>query len=834
MIDPNTQQPEPESVIVSEDPKISVDSQISDPKRQLKKIITALQVKLAKNDVEDKDSKEDIDYNEIIADDDLRYLLVADVTADLIRTHKSSQIKSGYEDYVSAVKAAESIVPILLLLMGVFILFGRPEWCANLGTYVTYSCTHSLDPNNPIEYLVARTPMLSASTKTFICVVCMTAITAINLFKVGVTVSSPTHKNGLYFCLGLLISYYVLFAIETLEVANPMFMDIFPVLFTIFNLPALQKIVNKTVSIMILSKEIIIFYMLILIMIAISARAIFHGVPEFFDTDDSTYYLFNFENMANSIYTSIITFFFLESIYMMALVLFHEYKIYLIYWIVVGLFVKFFLVNLVCGVLAYYYNTLFDSEVKFMEDFPDLKQRIKEEIVRETAEYSRLKNMVKKYHKAGFFDKDIVEIEEFYRATTVNRGVTWNADNPHSVASVYGDLARSDKFIIGVGLLEFLGIVIIMASLGAENTQVLGLYIALFIVNALLFTDRIFYLISKRIDNKDYPIVIDLILTAIVGGLIIIHMLSSHEVYTEQLIMENRVYKKYIGFLFTVKAVRCFKLMLYQKEIKLVFEVALKSFGFIADILLIMIIIFFIFATIGISLFGGGVNTGSFKEFEKKYDEELSAETAHLNFNDYYHSFYTLSIVMLDSWLIAIRVATVSQEPSIGYNIFFILFFFISNMCFLNILFGFVVGSVDSYLQAAFVSQSKDAEKYSTDRLNLQGDSNAGDDDDDNDNKPDKGEANDEEGSKNQHDIERSNFSEDLDDYIDFKKKSDPKPETQDIEEELKNINSELVKSQAKQAQRKKLTLRPKEKNAGEYDPLDEIIRSIRFQKANE
>ena len=828
---------EKESVIVSEDPKPSQNSQLSDPKKRMGKIVNGLKSRIVKKNEE---KNIEIDYDEMVGDDDLRYLLVADLTANLIRSHKASQIKPEYEHYLQTEQALEALVPYLLLLMSIFIIFGRPEWCANMETYINYACTKSLDPDYPVEYYTTRTPMLAAATKLFICAVCMTVITLINLFKIKVTVSSEIHRKSLYFCLLLLVTYYFLYAIRTLNIAKPMFMNVFPVLFIIANIPSLQKIVNKTLSILILSKEIIIFYVLILIMVAISARALFYDFPEFYDAEDNNYFEYNYQSLGNSISSTLITFFFADNIYPMIMILLQEYKLYIIYWLVVSLMVKFFLANFVCGVLAYYYNTLFDPEVEFMNEYPDLKLKIKEEIVKETADFSRLKTLVEKYHQSGFYDNEIANIEEFYRVTTVDRINTWNADNPHNITNLYNQIIMSNKFIIGIGLFEFLGILLIIFSLGEENSQIFYIYIGLFIINLLLFCERVVFLIHKRIDSKDNFIFFDMLLTLIIGALIIFHMLSSNENYTQQLIEDNRGYKKMIGFLFTLKATRFLSLFLYQKEIKIVVTVAFKSFGFIADIILIVIMLFFIFATIGISLFGGNMHTGSHELFEERYGDELAEELTPLNFNDYYHAFYSLFIVMIGGWALIVQLNTIPIKPSVLFDFFFITFHFLTNLCFLNIIFGFVVGSVDSYVAAA--AQAEQDAKDREAEANLDVDDNNDDGNDDNDYKGGDDEENDlnkKKGKANvlsgvNNDIKDSSdnkdvFIDDLDAYIDFKKK--PRPELIEQEDEQKIDPDD---SNAKPSNPKKLTLRTKKQPSGDYDPLEEIVKSIKIKREDE
>jgi len=59
----------------------------------------------------------------------------------------------------------------------------------------------------------------------------------------------------------------------------------------------------------------------------------------------------------------------------------------------------------------------------------------------------------------------------------------------------------------------------------------------------------------------------------------------------------------------------------------------------------VTLIFFIIYATIGISVFGGNVNSGSPEMHEKIYGDELDENMMLFNFNDYYHSFLTLFMI---------------------------------------------------------------------------------------------------------------------------------------------------------------------------------------------
>lgn len=806
MSEPHVDNSEDNSVFVSESGKDSERSMFSNPKERLEKMVTILKNRVKNTGGEEE--QEDVDYDEEIPDDDIRYILVADIAADMIREEQANRIRSGFENYQKLVVFSDVLRPILLTLMGIFIFFSRPEWCANQGSFINYACTMSLDPQNPREYYMTGLFLLSAETKVVICLLCMTAITMLNLAKIGVTVSNTTNKRSFYFCLVLMILYYFVYFYESFSFGQVPCVDILPVLFFIFNVPSLQKIMIKTLKIIVLSKEIITFNIIFLLMVATSARVLFHIIPEFYDTNESSYFIYNYENYQNSIYSSIVTVFLGANVFDLMLTLYQDYKLYMLYWLFVGFLLKFFVLNFLCGILYYYYNTLFDQEIEFVDEFPELKMKVKEDIYLGLINTDRLRMMVKMCYQTGNFDVNIVEIENFYKVTTLQRKVNWNNDNPDSLANVYLNLSKDIRYIFGIGLLEAVGVVLVLMSLEINSYHIYHLYVLLFIINAVLFLDYLTFLNSVRYESKYYTYVLDLVLGVIIGSYILIHLISSNNLYYQSLEADHPNFKKMIGLLFISKAFRFYKLFMYIPQIRVVVEVAFKSFAFITDIFGIILIFFFIFATIGIAVFGGGMSTESFVRFEEKYGDELDDQVTIMNFNDYPQAMITLFIIMLSDWLGQLPTNTLFVKDSMVNNFFFIIFFFFTNMCFLNILFGFMVDNVNAYLEAEVAKlEEEEAAAEEAEKERLEGGDNG--DDDDNDG-----------GSENNESQKaKSRLSDDLDFYIDFKRKN---PQ---FENELQAINEEPEDTGPTF---NKLNIKKKQNDEGDFDPLDDVFNKIR------
>jgi intracellular septation protein A len=129
--------------------------------------------------------------------------------------------------------------------------------------------------------------------------------------------------------------------------------------------------------------------------------------------------------------------------------------------------------------------------------------------------------------------------------------------------------------------------------------------------------------------------------------------------------------------------------------IKTLFEVILKSLGYIIDIFFIMMTLTIIYAALGMMLFGGEVYIGTtdlVNELSKTttFDEKIFDG---LNFNDYYNSLQTLIIILVSDYVAIAQINNNLEKGKIYLSIylFHISFTILSKICLLNIIFGFLI-----------------------------------------------------------------------------------------------------------------------------------------------
>ena len=118
------------------------------------------------------------------------------------------------------------------------------------------------------------------------------------------------------------------------------------------------------------------------------------------------------------------------------------------------------------------------------------------------------------------------------------------------------------------------------------------------------------------------------------------------------------------------------------------------------DLIGMMGIIFLLFSSVGISVFGGYVNSKSVSEFGKlTQGDSLDDGLEYYNFNDYMNAFLALYTIILAGWQDLLEMNSFANDNrSMFFNYYFVAFFVVANIFLLNILIGFIIDNIVAYL----------------------------------------------------------------------------------------------------------------------------------------
>lgn len=147
--------------------------------------------------------------------------------------------------------------------------------------------------------------------------------------------------------------------------------------------------------------------------------------------------------------------------------------------------------------------------------------------------------------------------------------------------------------------------------------------------------------------------------------------------------------------------IKTVKLLLYVgKNVKLVgilLVVLQKSIKMTKNILAMVCIVLLLFATIGMSLFGGNITNNTTTEFKLYFGGDLDQGFMKYNFNDLLSSLCCLFAVMIGGYTGFDQLLYFQQRDrynKLYYQYFWILFFMIGNICLINIFSGFIIDNI--------------------------------------------------------------------------------------------------------------------------------------------
>ena len=664
---------------------------------------------------QETDDSVNIDWDEEIEDDDIRYTLAADKAVENILMTRADAINPEYKQFAMILAYSESLKLILIILISAFVIMSRPIWCSKLGSKINWECTRGQDPEHEIDYIKSPLPVISSGTKRIILIVSMAGIMAVDLMKIMVCRGDRTRMYSFYVSLGCLVCYAIGMFLVEFKLMNVTFLDLFALTNVIFGIRMLEKTLLKFLKVLVDAKEILIFFFLFMVTISMVGRLLFFRVDHYYDAEGTTFG-FNFMTFQNSFYSLTIANFLQDNFFDAVSGLMEDHKIMVTYWLVVLFFYKFMISNFMCGILYNTYNSLFKKDKLYLRKrkFDRMRKTLKKEIENENLKPRVFKRIMKANQKNDGHTDNFEDVEHFYEKTIrAQKKKLFDNSNQDHMGAMYNRVRHTDSYIIMLGLFEGFTYLLIILAFEMDEEHTYWLLFSIVFLNMILSLDRFMFLLNNSADDSTKWAVLDVLLSLHMMGLGFMCLaISRHDFYVEMM-KHNKAMFKWLCLIFVVKSIRFLKLFGYNRQIAVVTKVIFDSFAFLKDILGIIVIFIFLFGSIGCAVFGGNVNTATPAAFEKIYGEEPPEMLMTMNFNDYYYSIVTLFNVMMGGWTdtIKINTAILGENNSMLYNFYFLAFFFFVNLCFLNTLFGFLVDNVSANLDAAIEDAEAEAEE---------------------------------------------------------------------------------------------------------------------------
>jgi len=153
-----------------------------------------------------------------------------------------------------------------------------------------------------------------------------------------------------------------------------------------------------------------------------------------------------------------------------------------------------------------------------------------------------------------------------------------------------------------------------------------------------------------------------------------------------------------------LKFPRMHLIMMEYANYKVIVKTCVHIIPLITDLINMYIIVILFYATLGLTMFGGVINTGFPAQFESIAGEELDAAEVRLNFNDISNSIVYLIIMNVSYYNTGIQkglaAATVVNDSGLKMfftRVYFYSFLLITELIIINIIIGFVIEFLELY-----------------------------------------------------------------------------------------------------------------------------------------
>jgi Ion transport protein len=150
------------------------------------------------------------------------------------------------------------------------------------------------------------------------------------------------------------------------------------------------------------------------------------------------------------------------------------------------------------------------------------------------------------------------------------------------------------------------------------------------------------------------------------------------------------------------------------REIRIVLDVLINSAIFLIDVIGMMGIVMLLFSSVGITMFGGVMNSKALAGWKAIItDDDFDEGSQYLNFNDYFNSLLMLLTIIFSGWQDPLKMMCFSMpNRNYNHNYFFVAFFVCANLFLLNVLIGFIIDNIVAYLSEDIIIENADDMKF--------------------------------------------------------------------------------------------------------------------------
>ena len=642
-------------------------------------------------------------------EEDMRALVLAHIFINNIENKDvDDAIKGKYGYYYRKMRGLRKI---LLLMIVIIFLMQKPHWCVELGDDIDDECAVDSEGR---EYNLLINTFIDPGVAFVISYAMMYFLIVLQVFKVQSSDMEDTYEivkmygQIILFSLGLVFTMMESFGF--MEKSD--FTNMFKIMFIMIYFRSVLKALGKIGEMFKLSTSMLIMLLVDLCVFSILARVIFEGIEIGGDGIIYGYSFTSYFRSLNSMFLLIL----MENFPDILIEALQINPIYFIFFLIFILTSSIIVMALVTGVFYFHYKNFYVDNIQYVEaKYPIFKKALPplmDERYLEPSAATDIMNLIEREKNTLNDDDKIKKIRASYKAKLrramkkIKELKKREAGGAFSkVREVYFLLQTKFfyKFLVFFGSF-YITFTPIMAIDRANINNVSDILQSSEFFAFIFALDFYFsYTFNKQSNFWGFANICEL--ASIIGVIIfanVLYLLPMH--FKESYALGSYPLYMMWTFFCLLKFVRMHVILMGLVNYRIIIKTCIHIVPLIIDLLGIYMIIVLFYATVGMYLFGGIMNTGYPEVFEELSGEGLGEEAIRLHFNDLINACFYLVMSNLVGYLDLIHQGTVTvktySESETKYFLtlmYFYSYLVVTEFVIIAVIIGFIIDFLGLY-----------------------------------------------------------------------------------------------------------------------------------------
>lgn len=571
---------------------------------------------------------------------------------------------------------------LLTLYLAYLTYFEKPFWCINKGDFMTNNCQEDIYGNtyNLLLFFNFHQKYIFLISSLIMAYFNIKYVVAYMAMKQTLKISESNRKLKLMLASTLNVLHFMFYFMAKDGIVSIDGCSIVKTIFLCLVVDFLFVNLKKVFSYLTNFYEIFLLFFLNWIFVAALVEVLFVAFPTYYDNE--VHYSFNFNNYFKTLF-SVFVFFtgnnspdmFMKRFPANGLL---TYSFIFVIWCN-NLIVTGFLI----GLSYYKMKLMMISEIKKVVDSPS--PRVVFEKLQNHPNADR--KIIKKYLKIHMRNQqdDYLPIEQIILQSQSNR-----KEMVYVSEKIYDELKRSRVYegIYGLlGLACAIYVLVVVQNKAFQQYQNFLFMILLCSIQLMDFLHAMFFRHDYSLD-RNWKTYLDTCLSLVLIGF-------SFKLYRD---VEDVVLIKVWAFFALLKMFRIVVLMFKFDRERMKGNVLYPIYKFVSDLILQILVVFLIFASLGLNFFGGDINSFAIDVYNEDMGTELDYER--LNFNTILNALVFLFVVSLNNdWPVLANICIINNGTGNRrlMRFLFIFFKFLVNYLLLNSIIAFMIEVLHDY-----------------------------------------------------------------------------------------------------------------------------------------